>query len=96
MKKCLFLLLVVMTTFCGCSSSLYRRSMRVVSEYRSCLFYLKSEDFVATFTSGKREKEFFYNGKHTRLVPYGVISVKFFSNVDIKEKRFLIFHQKAL
>lgn len=66
---------------------IFTRSYKVVSEYRDCLFYLKSEDFVATFTSGKREKDFYYDGVHTRLVPYGVLVVKYSSNVDIKGVR---------
>ena len=87
MKKCLFLLLFVMVLFSGCSGGFYLKSKMQISEYRSCLFYLKSEDFVATFTSGKRERDFFYDGKKTKLVPYGVISVKFFSNVNIETKK---------
>ncbi len=72
---------------CGCSGYIYLKGSKYISEYRSCLFYLKSEDFIATFTSGKRERNFFYNGKKTSLVPFGVLAVKYLSNVDIAESR---------
>jgi|GEM_PF-3298008 len=85
MKKCLFLLFCIPFLFSGCGR--YYTLKSKISEYRACLFYLKSEDFVATFTSGKREKEFYYNGVSTTLVPYGVIAVKYLSDVPIDEKR---------
>ena len=75
-----------MVVFSGCSGGLYLKSKMQISEYRSCLFYLKSEDFVAAFTSGKREKDFFYDGKKTRLIPFGVIAVKYLSDVDINSE----------
>lgn len=78
--------LLFITLFSGCSG-LYIKASKYISEYRSCLFFLKSEDIIATFTSGKREKEFYYDGKNTRLVPYGVLSVKYTSPVDIEKER---------
>ena len=87
MKKCLFLLIFICFLFNGCSSFLQGKCTRKISEYRSCLFYFKGENFIATFTSGKREKDFLYNGIKTRLVPFGVISIKYLSNFDIKESR---------
>lgn len=77
----------ILIVFFSVGGDTYARSYRVISEYRDCLFYLKSEDFVATFTSGKREKDFYYDGVHTRLVPYGVLVVKYGSNVDINGVR---------
>ncbi len=90
MKKGLFfvvcmLFLGFIFTLSGCNY-LYVLSKKVISEYRSCLFYLKSEDVVVTFTSGKRESDFFYDGKHTYMLEYGVVVLKPLSAYDITDK----------
>ncbi len=81
----IFMCIALCFTFGGCHK--YYNESKVISEYRSCLFYFKSEDFVATFTSGKREKDFSYNGVHTSLVPYGVLVVDYNSIVGVEDDR---------
>lgn len=92
-KSCIvgLLALVIIVIIFMIISQDYARATRCLSEYRECLFYLKSEDFVATFTSGKREKDFSYDGTKTRLVPYGVLVVEYFSPIDdLGDRHFVI------
>ncbi len=41
------------------------------------------EDFIATFTSGKRESSYYYDGGSTRLVEFGVVSIKYTSKLTV-------------
>ena len=80
MRKGVFLFVVILCCLflqTGCSGKLIFLAKQQISEYRECLFMSTGEDFVATFTSGKREEPYSYNGHKGRLVEFGVLSVKY-------------------
>ncbi|MBQ9793251.1 MAG: hypothetical protein IJW32_05920 [Clostridia bacterium] len=52
-------------------------STNVLSEYRKNLFVSKTNFCVATFTSGQREENYIMDGSNTKLVDFGVLTVKF-------------------
>ncbi|NCB48749.1 MAG: hypothetical protein EOM55_03925 [Clostridia bacterium] len=68
----------------SCSHSLEEQVSSCVSEYRENYFYVKAENFTASFTDGEREREYIYNGEKTSLVDYGIIVVK--TNVSVQGK----------
>lgn len=52
-------------------------NLSLLSEYRKNLFVGQGGNYLATFTSGQREKDFIMNGERTELVDFGVLTVKF-------------------
>lgn len=60
----------------SCNNSLEEKINFCVSEYRENYFFAKTETFTVSFTDGKREKDYVYNGEKTDLVDYGIIMVK--------------------
>ena len=40
-------------------------------------YFGKNEEFIASVTSGEREKEYILNGEHTSNIPYTVLVVDF-------------------
>lgn len=60
---------------CSCVTKFEDKINACVSEYRENYFYTKSGDISASFTDGKREKNYVYDGKSSQLVDYGVILV---------------------
>lgn len=80
MNKRIFfaLILIISISFLsGCNSNLLYLSRKVISEYRETLFAASVEDFNATFTSGKREASYFYDGMNSTLVEFGVLSIQY-------------------
>ena len=69
--------------FCSGCNNLYVKAYKNISECRSCLFAFEGEDCFATFTSGKREDPFLYDGINNELVSYGVLLVKYKSQFDV-------------
>ncbi len=89
-KKVLWTLLVTIFVLCcvvglivlqGCSVSKYKLVMRQVSEYRKSIFVGEADNFSATFTTGKREDPYVYDGSKASMVEFGVLSVKFGSDI---------------
>ncbi len=75
---CFLLFFCFLIIFCvSCKDSVYEICLREVSEIRENFYFARNEKFVATFTSGKREKDYVLNGKHTEMVDYGVLVVDF-------------------
>lgn len=60
----------------SCSKSIHELISDSVSEFRENYFYGESGSYSASFTDGKREKDYVYNGIKTGLVDYGVLVVK--------------------
>ena len=85
MKKGVFLLtLFSVTMFCvGCVSKLDFLARQNISEYRQCLFVSSGESFVATFTCGKRECSYNYDGVSNKLVDFGVLSIKYTTKLNL-------------
>ena len=52
-------------------------STNVLSEYRKNLFVSRTNFCTATFTSGQREENYIMDGNNTKLVDFGVLTVKF-------------------
>lgn len=80
-NKLKFLTLFFLTFFLSlclfsCSKSLHKILSDSVSEYRENYFYGENGSFFASFTDGKREKNYIYDGIKTDLVDYGVLVVK--------------------
>ena len=84
MIKRIFLLifLIPVLLLSGCNVGFKIKAWQVVSEYRKCLFVANCEDFSATFTSGKRESSYSYDGVSSNLVEFGVLTVQFFSKLE--------------
>ena len=61
----------------GCKSNNFKFSLENVSEYRSNLFMVKSNTFLATFTSGEREENYVMEGDRSNLVEFGVLTLTF-------------------
>lgn len=77
MFLCLVFFMIPLCLFLfSCSHSLEEQVSCCVSEYRENYFYVKTENFTASFTDGERESEYVYNGEKTNLVDYGIIVVK--------------------
>lgn len=88
-KKIKFLSLVFfMIPLClflfSCSPTLEEQINSCVSEYRENYFYAKTDNFIASFTDGEREKDYIYNGEKTSLVNYGIIVLK--TGLMVEEK----------
>lgn len=67
-----------------------------ISEYRKNLFANKTGNMLITFTSGERERDYDLTGIKTPLVDFGVLTVKFDTNVgDILPKFELMVNQKV-
>ena len=83
MKKILCVLLVLgCLCLFGCNykdNYIYRQN---ISEYRQNLFLVEGKDFVVSFTSGKREQLYKYDGVKTSLVDFGVLSVRYISKLN--------------
>ena len=80
MKKRLivyFMLIACCFIGVGCGKSYREICLLQISETRENYFFGQAQSFVANFTSGRREKEFVYDGKSTELIDYGVIVVDF-------------------
>lgn len=68
--------------FIGCGQvNLNDYSHEGLSEYRKNLFVAKTGLFTATFTSGEREEDYIMDGTKTKLVDFGVLTVKFNSEL---------------
>ena len=78
-RKVFVFLSLVICFFCfgGCKSNIYSVCKKEISETRSCYYFGKNKDFVASVTSGEREEEYILNGEHTKNVPYTVLVVDF-------------------
>lgn len=78
-----FILLILSLCFLslfGCSkSNNLISSQQILSEYRKNLFVGKGSCFTVTFTTGEREQNYIMDGKPTKLVDFGVITIKFVS-----------------
>lgn len=61
----------------ACSSSKKSDNLENVSEYRKNLFVGQAGNYLATFTSGQREKDYIMDGNKTNLVDFGVLTLKF-------------------
>lgn len=61
----------------GCKTNPFEFSKEVVSEYRSNLFMVKTNTFLATFTSGEREENYVMEGEKSNLVEFGVLTLTF-------------------
>ncbi len=71
----------------GCGTSVEENISQNVSEYRQNFFMGIGENFSATFTDGKREKDFVADGIKSPLVDFGVIVVK---TDDLSQKKFTL------
>ncbi|MBQ3047600.1 MAG: hypothetical protein IJD48_01130, partial [Clostridia bacterium] len=70
----------------GCSTNNTQNNlMTYVSEYRQNLFIAKTEKFLATYTTGKREIDYIMDGQKTTLTDFGVLTVSFFGNENFKQ-----------
>ena len=78
-QKLIFIALSLIVLFCiGCAkTNLEYSTQSVLSEYRKNLFVGKGSSFVATFTSGQREKDYVMDGVCSSLVDFGVVTLKF-------------------
>lgn len=86
MRKSKFILISFCLVFClfflfGCKNNnngqLHQSYEENLSEYRQNLFVCKTEDYLVTLTSGKRETNYIMDGKTSTLTDFGVITVKF-------------------
>ena len=69
--------------FVGCGqANLNDYSHEGLSEYRKNLFVAKTGFFTATVTSGEREENYVMDGAKTKLVDFGVLTIKFNSELD--------------
>lgn len=84
----LFCFLFGLIFFVGCSNSLEENVSQCVSEYRQNFFFGQGKFFSASFTDGKREKEYIANGVKTDLTDFGVVVVRVNSG-DIGKKYLL-------
>ena len=72
---------------CG-QANLNDYSHTFLSEYRKNLFVAKTGLFTATFTSGEREENYVMDGIKTKLVDFGVLTVKFNSDLHDETPQF--------
>lgn len=70
-------LLVFFIIFSGCKNNVYTICKKEISETRTCYYFGKNDEFVASVTSGEREEEYILNGEHTKNIPYTVLVVDF-------------------
>lgn len=61
----------------GCGESVMELCFKEVSETRENFYFVRNNDFVASFTTGKRESDYQMNGEHTENIEYGVLVVDF-------------------
>ena len=80
-KKLILLTISFCLLLCfGCSNlKKIEGGQQIVSEYRKNLFVGNGSCFTITFTSGEREQDYIMDGKHTKMVDFGVITIKFIS-----------------
>ncbi|MBQ3213583.1 MAG: hypothetical protein IJB10_01030 [Clostridia bacterium] len=72
------LLMLAIFALSGCSKVKPQEISRsVLSEYRKNLFAAKTNFCSITFTSGQREENYIMDGTNTKLVDFGVLTVKF-------------------
>ena len=76
---CVFVCFLCFFTF-SCKS-LEEDVSSSISETRDDFYYAKTDDYLVTFTSGKREQNYVMDGVSTSLVPYGVIVLKTSKNL---------------
>lgn len=77
----------------GCSNSQKNNETQNIlqnslSEYRKNLFVGKTDNFIATFSSGKREDSYIMDGNKTKLVNFGVLTITFIKNPDSTSPQF--------
>ena len=84
---CFLLIFPLLLTACG-KANLNDYSHEYISEYRKNLFIAKTGLFTATFTSGEREENYIMDGAKTKLVDFGVLTVKFNSQIDDSSPQF--------
>ncbi len=86
----LFLLLIISICAEDITPAYYRLAQDSLSEYRKNFYFATCDNFSVTFTTGKREEPFVYDGKREKMVEYGVVTVKFKNMVDETPKFVLI------
>lgn len=59
-----------------------------LSDFRSTIFAGKNDALLANYTIGMREEMYEYNGKHTKNVEFGIISVIFTSGMNAQRVPF--------
>ena len=59
-----------------------------LSEYRKNLFAGKTNNFIATFSSGEREDSYIMDGNKTKLVNFGVLTISFIISPDSTSPQF--------
>ena len=87
MKKWLiFLSLVALClTFAGCGQNNYKILLNNASELRYNLFVGENNNLYATYMSGQREEPYVSDGIKNTLQDFGVLTLKFKSNVSVNE-----------
>lgn len=83
-------MLILSICFADTTPTYYRLAQDSLSEYRKNFYFGTCEQFSVTFTTGKREDPFLYDGKRENLVEYGVITVKFKTTMEETPKYVLI------
>ncbi len=74
-----FCLLICLFFLCSCGDGGKQENMleASLSEYRKNLFIYKNSNYLVTFTSGERENDYIMNGEKSKMVDFGVITLKF-------------------
>ncbi len=73
-----FCLLACLFFLCSCGNTPSSNKLEDnLSEYRKNLFIYKNSSYLVTLTSGQRETDYIMNGENTKLVDFGVLTVKF-------------------
>ena len=92
LKKIISFIVLILSVFIvsACSNKVKTEeiSINAISEYRKNLFVAKTNFCVATFTSGQREEKYIMDGKNSKLVDFGVLTLKFDNYTSLSLPKF--------
>lgn len=91
----IFCLGIVSLFFVACNNSLQEEVSKNISEYREDFFFASDDNYIVSFTDGKREKDFITNGDSTSLVDFGVLLLKSKQDLGNKPKFKLTINDKV-
>ncbi len=87
MKKWIIFLslALICLSFAGCQQSNYKLLLNNASELRYNLFVGETDKVYSTYMSGQREEPYVSDGIQNTLQDFGVLTLKFKSNINVQE-----------
>ena len=79
MKKIIYFIMLLASTLflTACGGTPLELCKQNLSEVRYNVFAGNTDNYTATFMSGKRENPYVVNGKHEKVVDFGLLTVTF-------------------